>query len=127
MSPSEARGSFWRRRLPLVIALVAGTVVWKGAFGLFATSRDVTWRLAVPYADVRKVELQVWRDEALLRREERLFTRGVSEELHQQVVMRRGPHKAVAVVWLSGAPEPRTLRRQFDPEDHESLVIEPVP
>lgn len=127
MSQSEGRASFWKRRLPLVIALLAGAFVWKGAFGFFATSRDVTWRLAVPYADVRRVELQVWRDEALLRREERSFPNGVSEELRQAVVLRGGPHRAIALVWLKDAGEPRVFRRDFDPGASEALVLEPTP
>lgn len=127
MSQSDGRAPFWKRRLPLVIALLAGTFVWKGAFGLFATSRDVTWRLAVPYADVRRVELQVWRDEALLRREERSFPHGVSQELTQAMVLRGGPHRAIALVWLGDAGEPRVFRRDFDPGASEALVIEPGP
>lgn len=127
MSPSEARPSGWRRRLPLVIALVVGTIVWKGGFGYFATSRDVTWRFNVPYGEVRKVELQVWREDVLLRREERSYPKGVPEELHQDVVMRAGPHRAIAKVWLGAAPEPRVFSRDFDPGGNTALVLEPQP
>lgn len=127
MSPSEGRASQLRRRLPLVIALIVGTIVWKGGFGFFATSRDVTWRINVPYGDVRRVELQVWRDETLLRREERSFPSGVSEELKQQIVLRSGPHRAIAMVWLKEAADPRVFQKAFDPGGAESLVIEPTP
>lgn len=127
MSRSEGRFSGWQRRLPLVIAVIVGTLVWKGGFGVFATTREVTWRLNVPYADVRRVELQIWRDEQLLRREERMFPNGVSEELRQEVVLRKGPHRALAQVWLRDAAEPRVFSRNFDPDTNESLVLEPTP
>lgn len=123
----RAGASQLRRRLPLVIALIVGTIVWKGGFGFFATSREVTWRFNVPYADVRKVDLQVWRDETLLRREERSFPSGVSEELKQQIVLRSGPHRAVAMVWLKDAAQPRVFEKSFDPAGADALVIEPAP
>jgi hypothetical protein len=124
---NEGRFSGWQRRLPLVIAVIVGTFVWKGGFGFFATTREVTWRLNVPYGDVRRVELQIWREEQLLRREERMFPTGVSEELRQEVVLRKGPHRALAQVWLSGARDPRRFSRNFDPDTAESLVLEPTP
>ncbi|MBE2248792.1 MAG: hypothetical protein IAE78_04520 [Myxococcus sp.] len=127
MSRSDAPASGWKKRLPLVIALVVGTVVWKGGFGFFATSRQVTWRLDVPYGEVRKVELQVWREASLLRREERLFPTGASEELKQEVVMRHGPHRALARVWLRDATEPRVFSQEFDPGAHDTLVVAPSP
>jgi hypothetical protein len=127
MSRNEGRFSGWQRRLPLVIAVIVGTLVWKGGFGVFATTREVTWRLNVPYAEIRRVELQIWREAQLLRREERMFPNGVSEELRQEVVLRNGPHRALAQVWLRDAAEPRVFSRNFDPEAHESLVLEPTP
>ncbi len=124
---STERRSPLRQRAPLLIALGVGLLVWKGGFGVFATEREVTWRLAVPYADIRKVELQVWRDDALLRREERQYAAGVSEELRQSIVMRRGEHQAIALVWLGSASQPKVFRKQFDPAAADALVLEPSP
>jgi hypothetical protein len=109
----------------LVLALVIGTFVWKGGLGFFATSREVTWRLAVPYADVRKVSLEVWREEALLRKEERIVPQGLADELTQEIVMRRGTHRGIAKVWLAtDAAPPRVFESRFDPKADSFVVLE---
>lgn len=123
-SQTETRGALLRRRLPLVLAIVIGTVVWKGSFGFFATSREVTWRLEVPYAEVRRVVLEVSSEGAVLRREERFTPQGLTAELKQELVVRRGPHLAVASVWLAGAQQPLVFETTFDPGDASSLVLE---
>lgn len=124
MSQTESRGLAFRRRIPLIIALIAGAVVWKGGLGYFATARDVTWRVALPYGDIRKVELQIWRDDVLLRREERSFPTGIASELRQDVVMRTGPHRALAKVWMKDAVDPRVFERRFDPGAEPALAID---
>ena len=70
-------------------------------------------------SDVRRVELQVWRDETLLRREERSFPSGVSEELKQQIVQAYATGEAFqmpagAVSVVIGA-EYRGFRYSLDP------------
>lgn len=121
--PSEA--SPLRRRLPLLLIIVVGTVVWKSGFGFFATTRTVTWRLQVPAGDVRRVILELRSGDALLRREERQTPTGLTAELSQEVPLRRGPHQAIALIWLKGGSEPRVLKREFDPGDADAVVIEP--
>lgn len=123
-SQSEPRGLMLRRRLPLVIALLAGAFVWKGGFGYFATSREITWRIAVPYGEVRKIDLQVSRDEVVLRRVEANFPNGIATELKCDVVMRRGPHRGLAKVWLKDAAEPRVFVQDFDPNAEEALALQ---
>lgn len=123
-SEPSKRGLVLRRRLPLVVALLAGAFVWKGGFGFFATSRAVTFRLAVPYADVRKLELEVWREDVLLRRVEQVFPSGISSELTSDVVMRKGVHRGIAKVWLKGVVEPRVFVKPFDPLAQESLALD---
>lgn len=127
MTTSPYEGGGWRRRLPLVIALLAGTFVWQGGFGFFATSRSVTWRFQVPYGDVRRVELEVLREGVVLRRTSYEFPRGVTAELSQDVVMRRGPHLARASIWLGADPQPRVFQSAFDPGTRDALVLEPAP
>ncbi len=123
-SEPSKRGLLLRRRLPLVIALLAGAFVWKGGFGYFATSRAVTFRLAVPYADVRRVELEVWRDDVLLRRVEQVFPSGISSELTSDVVMRSGAHRGIAKVWLKDLGDPRVFVKPFDPATQASLALD---
>lgn len=123
---ASERPSGWRRRIPLVLALLVGTFVWRGGFGFFATERQVTWRLPVAYADVRRVELQVWRGEAVLRRLTQEFPTGISAELTQAVVMRQGEHRAIALVWNRGVETPVVFAQDFDPGGAEAVVLAPV-
>ncbi|MCA3014258.1 MAG: hypothetical protein INH41_17895 [Myxococcaceae bacterium] len=125
-TPSRSEASPLRRRLPLVLALVIGGVVWRGGFGFFATTREVIWRLPVPYGDVRRVTLELWSDAALLRREERMTPSGLTAELRQDVVLQRGSHRAVARVWLGDAGEPVVFSQGFDPGEADALVLEPT-
>ncbi|MCU0700530.1 MAG: hypothetical protein MUC96_28810 [Myxococcaceae bacterium] len=121
---SRSESSPLRRRLPLILALVIGTIVWRGGFGFFATTREVTWRLEIPYGEVRKVSLEIWNEGQLVRREERSTPTGLSSELRQEVVLRRGQHRARARVWLGGAAEPREFGTVFDPGEASALVLE---
>lgn len=123
--PEAGRG--WRRRVPLILALLIGTFVWKGAFGLFATTRTVTWRFQVPYGDVRRVDLQVWRETALLRRVTLEFPRGADRELSHEAVMRAGQHRGVASLWLAGSPEPQTYALDFEVGSDDVVVLAPQP
>ncbi|MBL9037566.1 MAG: hypothetical protein JNG84_03520 [Archangium sp.] len=114
----------WPRRLAVVVVLGAAALGWRGAFGLFATDRRVEWRLALPASDVRAVDLQVWRGESLIRREERQLPRGLTESLVWTVPLQRGDHQALALVTVrEGAA--RTLRTTFDPRDADTVVLEP--
>ena len=57
-----AEASPWlKRRLPLLLVLGLGFLVWKNRFGLLATERRVEWRVPVPYGELRSVELQLSR------------------------------------------------------------------
>ncbi|MDX2009038.1 MAG: hypothetical protein SFW67_02550 [Myxococcaceae bacterium] len=123
---SRSEASPLRRRLPLVLALVIGAIVWRGGFGFFATTREVTWRLQIPYGEVRRVSLEIWDEAQLLRREERATPSGLSAELRQEVVLRRGTHRALARIWLQDAVEPRVFGATFDPGEADALVLEPT-
>lgn len=126
MTTNPSDGGGWRRRIPLVLALLAGTFVWQGGFGLFATSRAVTWRFQVPYGEIRRVELEVQREGVVLRRTAYEFPRGADTELSQEVVMRRGPHLAKASIWLGTEGQPRLFQATFDPGTRDALVLEPA-
>ncbi len=113
------------RLLPLAAVLGGGLFLWRtGAFGLLPTDRSVTWRLPVSYAEVRGVELQLWRGEELLKREERRFEAGVVGELTMSVPLAAGAHRAIATARLQGRAEPLGFQREFDPGSEEALVID---
>lgn len=113
----------FKRRIPLLIALAIGFVAWRSGFGFFAVERTLTWRLPVSHSQVQRVELQVWDGEALLKRQE-FQTDGLTAEPQTKITLSRGPHRAVALVWLSGAPQPRTFQLEFDPTGERELLLD---
>lgn len=112
------------RRLPLLLILLVAYVIWRGAFGLFPTDRVVVWNLPVEYAAVRRVELQIWRGEALLKREERTFPGGIGSELRSEVSLLGGPHRAIATAWTADGGS-RTFSVDFDPGEEATAVVSP--
>lgn len=120
---SPERKTWLRRRIPLLLVLGLGLFVWKNGFGLLATERTLEWRLPVAYADLRHVELQLWRGEVLLKREERVFSEGLSSSLENTVPLTRGLHRAVSVVQLRDGTV-KTLTTTLDPQNHSTVVVD---
>lgn len=112
------------RRLPLLLILLVAYVIWRGACGLFPTNRVVVWNLPLEYSAVRKVELQLWRGEALLKREERAYPGGVSSELRTELPLVGGPHRAIATAWTADGGS-QTFAVDFDPGDEGITVLAP--
>lgn len=113
-----------RKRLPFLPVVAVGLLLWRGGFGFLPTERTVTWRLPVPYAEVERLELQLWRDGALVQRQELPTPGGLSAEPQTKVPLTRGPHHAVATAWLRGVAGPSSFSRDFDPGASETLVLE---
>jgi len=113
-----------KKRLPVFVSLAVAFIVWRGGFGFLASERTLTWRLPVAYGDVRKLELQVWRDEALLGRRELSTPQGLVGEPELTLAMTRGEHRGVASVWLGDAGAPVSFQKAFDPGAEAVLVIE---
>ena len=98
-------------------------VLWRGAFGLLPSEREIVWRLPLSYGDVRKLELQVWDGASLLKREELMFPTGISSEPTSKLTMSRGPHRAVMIVSVAGASAPLSYTVDFDPRDDATIVV----
>ena len=112
-----------KRRLYLLVILGLGVLLWKGGFGFLATDRTVSWRLPVRYGEVRRLDLQLWAQETLLKREELETPGGLTAEPVSRLGLERGPHRAVATLWLASAPRPLVLRQDFDPGTDADIVL----
>lgn len=112
------------KRAPLLLVLGLGYVLWRSGFGYFASDRAVVWNLPAEYGALRRVELQVWKGDALLKREELAFPAGVTAELRSTVPLTRGAHRAVATVWTADGGS-KTWTEGFDPEDRDTVVVAP--
>jgi len=107
----------------MFLALGIGLFVWKSGFGLWATERQLEWRVPVAYGDIRGVHLQLWRGEDLLKREERQFSDGVTSGIENSVPLTRGTLRAVAVVTLRDGVT-KTFTTQVDPENNSRVVVD---
>jgi hypothetical protein len=117
--------SRWSRLLVMGAVLGGALLFWRtGMFGLFPVDRTLVWRLPVSYGEVRKLELQVWSQEDLLKVEQRFFEAGLVGEPELKVPLSKGTHRAIATVWLLGASEARGFQKEFDPGSEETVVIE---
>lgn len=113
-----------KKRLPFFIMLALGFVLWRGGFGFLATERTLTWRLPLPYGDVRKLELQVWDGETLVQRQELSTPTGLTTEPSTKLPLTRGPHKAMASAWLKDGGMPLSFQKAFDPGAEGVVVLE---
>jgi hypothetical protein len=112
------------KRRGLFFAMLAlGIILWRGAFGFLPIERTITWRLPVAAADVRRMEVQLWQDGELLKREDFAVKQGLFDEPTTRLPLSRGPHRALVLVWSDGGETPRTFERLFDPEDAPALVL----
>jgi hypothetical protein len=117
--------SRWKKIIPMAILLGGGLLIWRtGLFGALPTDRTVVWRFPVSYGEVRKLELQVWDREDLLKREELNFASGIVGEPSFKVPLSSGPHRAIATVWLKDQPQPVAFQREFNPGSDEAIVVE---
>jgi hypothetical protein len=116
-----------KRRLFLLGALGLGAMLWKGGFGFLATERSVTWRFPVRYGEVRRLELQLWAQGHLLKRELLETPTGLAAEPVTRVLLERGAHQAVATLWLGPGAEPSTYRQDFDPGGGPDIVLSFAP
>lgn len=114
----------WKRLLLLAV-LGLGIVLWRtGFFGFWPTERVVIYRFPVSYAEVTKLELQLWEGDELLKREERSFSSGLQNEPSLKVPLSAGMHRAIASVWLRSETSALSFQRDFEPGSGETVVLE---
>jgi hypothetical protein len=113
-----------KKRLPYLIMFALGFALWRGGFGFLATERTLTWRLPVAYADVRRLELQVWKGDTLVQRLELSTPTGLTTEPQTKLPLTRGPHRALASAWLKDGDLPLSFQKAFDPGTEGVVVLE---
>lgn len=111
-----------KKRLPFLIFLGIGMVLWRGGFGFLAMERSLTWRFPVSYADVRRIELQVWEGDALLKRHEQAEPAGLRDEPSFRLPLSRGALRGIGTLWFADAGI-RSFQTEFDPGWQDDVVI----
>lgn len=116
------KSGLWRR-LPVLLVVLLGAFLWRGGFGLLPFERTVVFRLPASYAQVRELELQLWEDGELLKREVRTVANGLTAEPQMKLTLGRGAHRAV-VTWKEAGQDKSVLwTKDFDPKDTETIVL----
>lgn len=112
-----------KRRLIFLAVVAGGLALWKGGFGFLATERTLQVRFPVAYGEVRRFELQVWDGEALLKRLIEEAPAGLHHEPSVRLPLARGPHRAIAMVWLTKEAQARTFQLDFDPRGDDEVAL----
>lgn len=123
MSRGSAR---WAQRLWIVLLVLPLVWLWKtDVFGFAAKERTLIWRLPVSFSEMRRLELQVWDEESLLKREEMSFPSPAVAEPVMQVALKTGhAHRAIAAVWLGEVTSPTMFELRFAPGGDEVVPLE---
>lgn len=119
----------WGKRLgPLLLLGFAalGAFLWKGGGDLLPTERVLSWKVPGDYATIRRLELQLYRGETLLKREELRTPSGLTAQPAQKVVLRRGRYTARLLVWREGAIEPQPYSVQLEIGDADAVLVDPA-
>ncbi len=109
-------------RLPIIAVVILGWWFWQGGGGFLPKEREFVWRLPGEYGSIRKVELQVWDGDTLLKREELQTPKGLMTDPTQKLAVGGGMIKAEALVWREGKEQPEVFKMQRRLSD-ESLVV----
>ncbi|HZN93124.1 MAG TPA: hypothetical protein VFB81_10490 [Myxococcales bacterium] len=117
-------------RLPLLVALVLGTWLWRSS--LFSQPRELVVLLPPGRAPAARVEVQLYSEEGeLLKREERSFQGADPAEsgrsvLRMEVSLRRGRYLCRAFVRDAAGTE-RSLSRAVELGDERTVEVELQP
>ncbi len=120
----------WGRKIgPLLLLGFAalGAFLWKGGFDLLPTERALVWKVPGEAASIRRLELQLYRGDTLLKREELSMPGGLTMEPTQKVVLGRGKYRARVLTWREGVAEPSAATAELEVTDVETVVVAPGP
>jgi hypothetical protein len=120
--PPPKSTPLWKR-LPLVILGLFGIWLWQGGAGIVATERTLVWKVPGRYADVRKVEAQLWQGDELLTRFELDTPRGLTLDPDRRLPLKPGHYRSELLVWREGASAPEIIRLEVDVGKEPTVVI----
>ena len=110
------------KRLPIGLVAVAGLWLWRGGGGVYPVARDLVWQLPDDRASIRSVEIQVWDEGVLLKREEFAYPRGAGGDIVEKLALRAGVYQARIFIRREGSATSEALTRELRLGDEETLV-----
>jgi hypothetical protein len=112
-------------RLFPIAVIGVGLFFWKGGLGLFATDRELIWRVPGPYSTVRKVEVQIYDGDELLKREEWMLPSGLSVDPTDKVRLKEGAYLTNLLVWREGKADAEAYRIKLQIAGEGPFVLKP--
>jgi hypothetical protein len=110
-----------KKRIGLLLFLLPGLLLWKtGAFGFLPLDRTLIFQLPGSYSDIRSVDVQLWHDGELVKREERFFKNGLTQELQWQIPLARGTFRTL----VSLNSHPQTLVKEVQLKAEATVVLD---
>lgn len=102
-----------RKRLPLVLAALLGVWGWKYSGALFPVERELVWTKPSEAQDVRRLEIQIWQNGELVKRDVHVFPQGMSFDLSQKASLKQGEYEAQVFVEKISAKAQNSGRQHF--------------
>jgi hypothetical protein len=101
---------------------VLGLWLWKGGAGLLPTDRELVWQLPGEQSSIRQVEIQIWDDGELLKREQLSFPHGPGAEVVERLPLRPGNYQTRVFVKREGQLEPENYARELRLAQEQTVV-----
>ncbi len=110
------------RLIPLAL-IGGGILIWQGGGGLLTVERELIWRVPGAYSTVRKVEVQIYQGDELLKREEWNLPNGLTLDPTDKVRLKDGTYQTNLLVWREGGGEPEAYRVPLTIEGKGPFVL----
>ena len=121
---AEKKSPLWTR-LPFLLVAAVGIFFWQGGLGLFPAERELIWRVPGPYSTVRRVEVQVYAGDELLKREEWSLPGGLTLDPTEKLALKEGEYRAQLLVWREGKDQPDAHRMTLKVDGKGPFVLKP--
>jgi hypothetical protein len=110
-----------KRVWPLLVAFAIAAIAWQ--VGWWPVERTITWKLWGEYAKIRRVEVQLYEGDTLLKSEELLFPEGATFDPSSRLHLSRGNYETRVMIWRGAdAPEVHSGHLEIDATSTELLV-----
>ncbi len=114
-----------KKRLPIILAALAGLYLWRGGLGLFPVEREITWHLWGDFATIRQVDVQLYDGEQLLKRQRLTTPNGATAEPSSKLQLKRGDYRSLVMLWRADAGSPEIREQALHVDEFSSTFTVP--
>ena len=112
------------KSLPLLLLLGLGFwLLWNKTGRWFPVDRQWVWQPPSESQRVRELEVQIWREGHLLRREVRRYPSGMTSEFLQEMALPEGTYDVQALWLLDGQTQPQSFKKSVSVSSEKNIVV----